>query len=605
MSIIAASRLRGIINPIVLTGGASAITSKADLAEYISVSETSIKTFNVVGDTVFAEIQGDFELGDFPSTFENNQDIRFIDLGVGGIEDFISDDYFNNSSLFAITSKTENRASTDEFYKNSNLKYAFFENASTLQGKECFGSITNTRIYLGSLTTLDRIVGGSQSPFSNSTGCKIYVPQGAPNIPVSSSQGEIITITDTTTPNSITDLSVTEIGGTYVKLDFTEIPEAEFYEVWREVNGVFELIGEISPNQKYLTKLNPLTNYKIKLATCNEYWNGSGFFEDKAKQAFSNTINVTTIGNDITISQIDIGGTYVQFDITNTTPYTINEVEVYVDGILNTTIQGNLSDAYAVNLNELTSYDIDIIAKTDENIDLISNTINVTTPAIPDVFQNAVVYLRLDNTIGNPTDLVNNYSAIDVGTIVKDGEYYNYSTNDSYVELADQDDYSFTDGVNNTDFVIKTTVIFDGFNSSNRAWLVSKRESTTSGVQEWQLTYNSNDLTFAIWDVNSNIFIIRYENSFTPIIGQKYILGVTLNGTQIDLFINGVIVATTTLPSAFNFFNGTSPVKLGNETFTSNLNLVGRQKETTILKGQGWSAGDISDNYNNGNGTTY
>ena len=219
------------------------------------------------------------------------------------------------------------------------------------------------------------------------------------------------------------------------------------------------------------------------------------------------------------------------------------------------------------------------------------------------IFQNSVFYHKANETSGNPIDVVNNYPITINGTIQRDGEWYDYGTGAAYLESPDTDDYSFVDSSgNNTDFVIKTEVIFDGFNSSNRAWFVSKRESQTAGVQEWQLLYFDGKFQFYIWNDNNHFFFISKRLSLT--LGQKYILGVTLNGSTLDLFIDGVIVATDTLPTGFQFINGTSPVKLGNETFGANLHLVGRQKETTIIKGAGWNAGQISDNYANGQGTT-
>jgi hypothetical protein len=222
--------------------------------------------------------------------------------------------------------------------------------------------------------------------------------------------------------------------------------------------------------------------------------------------------------------------------------------------------------------------------------------------AVDPMFGNAVAYYRLDETTGDAIDLVNGYNGTLNGSISRNGEYYTFDAENEYVEIADEDDFSFTDGNgNNTDFVIKTEVVFDDFNSSDRAWLVSKRELTS--VQEWQLVFFQNQYIFQIWDSSNNIFAIR--TNFIPTVGQKYILGVTLNGNTLSLFINGVIEQTENLPVGFIFFNSSSKVKLGDETFTARLNLIGKLKETVIVKGNGWTQQNITDNYNNGNGITY
>lgn len=219
------------------------------------------------------------------------------------------------------------------------------------------------------------------------------------------------------------------------------------------------------------------------------------------------------------------------------------------------------------------------------------------------MFDNAVAYYRLDETTGDAIDLVNAYNGTLNGNISRDGEYYAFNNSQQSVDILDEDDFSFTDGNgNNTDFVIKTEVIFNGFNL-DRAWLVSKRISLQSHVQEWQFIYNSDELMFFIWSSSNTIFGIT--TAFIPTIGQKYILGVTLNGTTLSLFIDGVIENTETLPVGFTFYNGSSRVKLANESFTNNLNLIGKLKETVIVKGSGWSAQNITDNYNGGAGITY
>jgi len=220
------------------------------------------------------------------------------------------------------------------------------------------------------------------------------------------------------------------------------------------------------------------------------------------------------------------------------------------------------------------------------------------------MFDNAVAYYRLDETTGDAIDLVNGYNGTLKGFIGRNGEYYTFDHPNDYVEIGDEDDFSFTDGNgNNTDFVIKTEVVFDDFNNLDRAFLVSKRSDVISGVQEWQLIYTNDELKFFIYsNTNENYQI---TTAFIPTIGQKYILGVTVIGTIIKLFIDGVIEQSETLPLGFTFYNGSSVVKLGDEVFTSKLNLLGKLKETVIIKGSGWSTQNITDNYNGGAGITY
>jgi hypothetical protein len=218
------------------------------------------------------------------------------------------------------------------------------------------------------------------------------------------------------------------------------------------------------------------------------------------------------------------------------------------------------------------------------------------------MFDNAVAYYRLDETTGDAIDLVNGYNGTLNGYISRYGEYYNFNAESNYVGIPDEDDFSFTDGPDNTDFVIKTEVIF---NQNKYSWLVSKRESNVSGVREWQLVFSGNQIIFQIWDSSDNKFEVRTD--FIPTTVQKYILGVTLRGGKMSLFIDGVIEQTETLPNGFTFYNGTSSVNLGSQVFfsTVNLGLEGKLKETVIVKGSGWTQQNITDNYNGGAGITY
>jgi hypothetical protein len=226
-------------------------------------------------------------------------------------------------------------------------------------------------------------------------------------------------------------------------------------------------------------------------------------------------------------------------------------------------------------------------------------------PEFP-MFENAVAYYRLDETTGDAIDLVNSYNGTLNGGITRDGEYYEFNYRNDHVGIPDEDDFSFTDGSgNNKDFVIKTEVIFDSISSDDGAWLVSKRDDDSSGVQEWQLTYYQGRFRFQIFNTSDNKFGIG--KNFTPTLGQKYILGVTLRCGKISLFIDGVIEQTETLPNGFTFYNGASSVNLGSQVFISSLNLSlqGKLKETVIVKGNGWTRQNIIDNYNGGAGITY
>ena len=139
--------------------------------------------------------------------------------------------------------------------------------------------------------------------------------------------------------------------------------------------------------------------------------------------------------------------------------------------------------------------------------------------------------------------------------------------------------------------------------------MVSKRNLNQAGVSEWQIIFNpSGVLSCNIYsESNSLIFTIPVSLRPTLAINTDYTIVLSKKGNTMRYALNGVVFYSETLDPSFQMFNGSSPVQLGNTSFNPNLNVLkfmGKMKETTILKGQGWDAGEISDNYNNGNGTT-
>jgi len=244
---------------------------------------------------------------------------------------------------------------------------------------------------------------------------------------------------------------IADFGATWVQFDFQDIPNADFYEVWvQNYNGVIEQyfpIGEITNADKYIGGLDANRDYQFQLVARDYHYNNS--------VGSVATPQITTLSEDkCTISEANIGGTYVEIDIVNPSPYTINEVEVYVNGVLNNTIQGNLTSFLTSNLQEQTAYDIDIIAKTDEGIDLISNQITATTGTIDTValYQNGIIYLKLNEISGNAIDDVNNYNGTLVGGVTQGAsglidKSYSFDGSSGYVNIPISgftlEDYSF------------------------------------------------------------------------------------------------------------------------------------------------------------------
>lgn len=512
-----------MLSSIAIGGAATLIPDEATLANYLTITTASIRNFRIVGDTVLANIINSYEIGSTALTFENDTNIRYFNQGIGGISTGFTR-YFTESSVYYVTSKTEGRCSSDQMYEGSNLKYAFFENADTLRGYKCFSGLENTKIYLGNLQFLDRITSGGNSPFANSTNVDIYVPVGAPSIPGGGYNR--INILDTTTPNAVTDLSLSDFGFKYAKLDFTEIANADFYEIWVFRNSVWEFLGEIQPNERYLLGLEENTNYQFKIATCDQYWNGSGFFEDIAKQAFSSVINVTT-------------------------------------------------------------------------------------PQLPALFQNAVAYYKLDETSGDAIDVVNGYNGtlfggVTQGVAGKIGTAYSFDGTSGYIDVDNDNDFSFTDGTNDTSFTLR--IWFDSNDITQVQTLFSKMIDLNNLEylvrilnEKIQIRlYSGTSVTTDLRTIETTN-VINTLNSFNHLVitYNQEILEYKIYLNSIELILNVSEIGNYTGMSIRN-----SSLNIGRLNFNDSGLFNGTLDEITIIKGEAWDAGKVSDDYNNGNGRT-
>jgi hypothetical protein len=308
--------------------------------------------------------------------------------------------------------------------------------------------------------------------------------------------------------------------------------------------------------------------------------------------------------NDISVT--DIGGTYCTLNIdrpshTNTLKYIL----VFLNGIFTSLL--DYSQSFFVPLiptEELNSLEV-ILADEFFNISPLSRKRNFTTTAIdvPALQTNIVANYPFDETTGDAIDTINGEDGTLIGSISRDGEYYTYGGANAVVEVPNNANLNFIDGNGaNVDFTIKTEFIATALNSSNRFWLVTKRASDSLATNGWRLLYINGNFEFIIWSNQNTILRVTVASGID--FNAEYMFGVSKIGSNLFLNLNGVQVATATIPNGFVFNNSTSIMQMGNSSAFggSNRNLIGKQKRTVILKGRGWTQGDWSDAYNGGNG---
>jgi len=195
-----------------------------------------------------------------------------------------------------------------------------------------------------------------ETPFKS--GCKIYINPFLQTSNAGAEEGDIAYartrgatiryVTDFTAPNPITNLSIGNVYGTAIQLNFTaptgSLNTIDFYEVW--VNGRY--YQDITGSGQYITGLTPSTVYNIEVKPTDIYYNKST----------SNIVTQTT--SDGAITDLSIGNIYataLQLNW-NSGVYLATGYKVYLDGVYYQTI--SQSGSYITGLTPNTSYNITV-----------------------------------------------------------------------------------------------------------------------------------------------------------------------------------------------------------------------------------------------------
>ena len=229
--------------------------------------------------------------------------------------------YYIDRGGFVNSGLSEDIGITSMFYAQTNLHTLWMPNATSSGSdllRQCYG-LTYVR-----LDSVINLTGGNQFRINDATLSqlkRIYIPKAttiqSSNVFKGINSGTVIyhestmsanselleaqntygavlkSVSNFTPPNEVSDLSASLVGNSSLDLLFTtptSTNSIEFYEVWIDdnTNNSFQLntiYQEITASGASVTGLNAGTNYNIRIVSCDEYWNRSGY---------SNTINVTT-----------------------------------------------------------------------------------------------------------------------------------------------------------------------------------------------------------------------------------------------------------------------------------------------------------------------
>jgi hypothetical protein len=228
-----------------------------------------------------------------------------------------------------------------------------------------------------------------------------------------------------------------------------------------------------------------------------------------------------------------------------------------------------------------------------------------------DFLEGLVAYYPLNS---NANDLINGYN----GTLVnsptfvsgKVGNAINFGNDTTlrYVNIPDNNDFSFTDGTNDVPFTISTWVNFFSFSSTGN-WLISKR-TNSSGGDEYQLAYpvSLGLMTFTLHDKANNAVFLRCRSLAMPSLNTWINYAITYDGSGtlagLNMYQNGVIQNNKQSAGTYTGCNnGSSIVRLGMTSWTVHeiFKHRGLMDETAFWKNRELNATEILELYNKGN----
>ena len=225
-----------------------------------------------------------------------------------------------------------------------------------------------------------------------------------------------------------------------------------------------------------------------------------------------------------------------------------------------------------------------------------------------------VAYYPLNS---NANDVVNGYNGTAISSPTygtgKVGNAINFG-NDAvlrYVNIADNNDFSFTNGTTDVPFTISLWVNFSSFSSIGN-WLINKR-GATSGTDEWQLFYFQNRLQFAKFQFNNNAIAQQIATTSTPFsLNTWYHICYTDSGSGAvgsgKLYINGVanVAINQNVGTYTRMNNGTSLTSIGISSWSPvhPLKHRGLIDELAIWKNRELTATEVLELYTKGNAGT-
>lgn len=224
-----------------------------------------------------------------------------------------------------------------------------------------------------------------------------------------------------------------------------------------------------------------------------------------------------------------------------------------------------------------------------------------------------VGYYPLNSNANDLSGKGHNGTLVNSPTFVsgKVGNAINFGNDDNirYVDIADNNDFSFTNGTTDVPFTISMWVNFSSFNR-NGNWFINKR-GATSGTDEWQFIFVWGGVFFNKFQFNNNAIYQQIATTTTPFsLNTWYHICYTDNGNSSvgsgKLYINGVenVAINRNVGGTYTRMNnGTSLTRIGISSWVENsvLKHRGLIDELIIYKNRELTATEVLELYTKGN----
>lgn len=397
-------------------------------------------------------------------------------------------------------------------------------------------------------------------------------------------------------PVTVPVLSVSSYGEDFISLSWSASENATSYSLEVKEPGAASYINlaNLTGTSYTLNNAQSASEYSFRVTAINDI-----------SQETSNTVTQTTETGiqpvtAPTLSKGTISGTSIPLSWSSSTNATSYDVMVLLSGAGSYTLETNLTGtSYTFEGVEDSNYSFKIIAKNSESQATSNIVTSQTEVVIPT--QYLVGDYPLNETTGDAIDYAMGNNMEVFGSMVRNGNNYEYNGSNTYLEITPVLGLNFYDENGDTPFTFRTSI---NWKSLSRGFIFSRR--VTPGSGQYQLWYDNGTLYFTLigQDYYSNSMTVSVDLNSITSVGIWNRLTTTYDGSNnrsgMKIFLDGVRVDTGSsgLSSYQGMSNeGTHKVRVGAPEFNNGYRMNVFQKNMKIDKGIALTASHLQKDY--------